>query len=87
MQSTPAPDSSQVLSQDEARALTARVLSFSTADQTRVTVDSERSGNTRFADGSITTSGGTDRHLRDRHGHRSADDAHRRRRTCSTMRR
>jgi predicted Zn-dependent protease len=60
MQSTPAPGSSQVLSQDEARALTGRVLSFSTADQTRVTVTSERSGNTRFADGSITTSGGTD---------------------------
>src|SRR5688572_11262995 len=60
MQSTPAPGSSQVLSQEEARALTARVLSFSAADQTRVTVTSERSGNTRFADGSITTSGGTD---------------------------
>ena len=60
MQSTPAPGSSQVLSQDEARALTGRVLAFSAADQTRVTVASERSGNTRFADGSITTSGGTD---------------------------
>jgi predicted Zn-dependent protease len=48
-----------VLSRDDARALTSRVLSFSSADQTRVTVTSERSGNTRFADGSITTSGGT----------------------------
>ena len=48
---------SQVMSREEARALTARVLSFSTADQTRVTVINERSGNTRFADGGITTSG------------------------------
>jgi len=47
----------QVMSREEARALTARVLSFSTADQTRVTVINERSGNTRFADGGITTSG------------------------------
>src|SRR5262245_47403978 len=59
MQATPTPGASQVLSRDEARALTARVLAFSTADQTRVTVISERSGNTRFADGSITTSGGS----------------------------
>jgi predicted Zn-dependent protease len=59
MQATPASATSRVLSRDEARALTTRVLSFSTADQTRVTVTSERSGNTRFADGSITTSGGT----------------------------
>jgi predicted Zn-dependent protease len=48
-----------MLTREEAQALTRRVLSFSTADQTRVTVASERSGNTRFADGSITTSGGT----------------------------
>ena len=47
----------QVMSREEARGLTARVLSFSTADQTRVTVINERSGNTRFADGGITTSG------------------------------
>ena len=59
MQATPTPATGQVMSQDETRALTARVLSFSTADQTRVTVISERSGNTRFADGSITTSGGS----------------------------
>ena len=39
MQATSAPALSQVLSREEARALTARVLSFSTADQTRVTVD------------------------------------------------
>ena len=59
MQTTPAPNASAVLSRDDARALTSRVLSFSSADQTRVTVISERSGNTRFADGSISTSGTT----------------------------
>ena len=59
MQATPPPNASQVLSQDEARTLTTRVLSFSTADQTRVNVTHERSGNTRFADGGISTSGGT----------------------------
>ncbi len=59
MQSTTASGGSLVLTREEAQALTRRVLSFSTADQTRVTVTSERSGNTRFADGSITTSGGT----------------------------
>jgi predicted Zn-dependent protease len=59
MQTTPAPGASAFLSRDEARGLTSRVLSFSNADQTRVTVISQRSGNTRFADGSITTSGGT----------------------------
>ena len=58
-QTTPASSASTVLSRDEARALTSRVLSFSSADQTRVTVGSVRSGNTRFADGSITTSGST----------------------------
>ena len=59
MQTTPAPGASASLSRDDARGLTSRVLSFSKADQTRVTVISQRSGNTRFADGSITTSGGT----------------------------
>ncbi len=34
------------------------MLSFATADQTRVNITSEWSGNTRFADASITTSGG-----------------------------
>ena len=57
MQTTPVPTASAVLSRDDARALTSRVLSFSSADQTRVTIVSERSGNTRFADGSISTSG------------------------------
>jgi predicted Zn-dependent protease len=57
MQASPASASAWVMSRDEAQALTRRVLSLSTADQTRVAVTSERSGNTRFADGGITTSG------------------------------
>ena len=38
MQTTPIPTASAVLSRDDARALTSRVLSFSSADQTRVTI-------------------------------------------------
>jgi predicted Zn-dependent protease len=59
MQATTIEGGSFVLTREEAQALTRRVLSISTANQTRVTVTSERNGNTRFADGSITTSGGT----------------------------
>ena len=47
-----------ILTRDEARALTQRILSFATADQTRVTVGSGWSGNTRFAASEITTAGG-----------------------------
>ena len=47
-----------LLSRDEARALADRVLKLSTADETRVNITSEWSGHTRFADSSITTSGG-----------------------------
>jgi predicted Zn-dependent protease len=47
-----------LMSRDEARALTDRVLRMSTADQTRVTIISTWNGNTRFADASISTSGG-----------------------------
>lgn len=47
----------QVLSPGEARALADRVLAMSRADETRVNITSEWSGNTRFADASITTSG------------------------------
>jgi predicted Zn-dependent protease len=47
-----------LLSREQARALADRVLAFSSADQTRVNITSEWSGNTRFADSSITTSGG-----------------------------
>ena len=47
-----------LLSRDQAKELTDHVLTLSTADQTRVNVVSQWSGNTRFADASITTSGG-----------------------------
>lgn len=48
---------SGLMSRDAARTLADRVLKMSTADQTRVNVVSYQSGNTRFADASITTSG------------------------------
>lgn len=54
----PAPDGSPLLSRDQAKELADHVLTLSTADQTRVNIVSEWSGNTRFADGGITTSGG-----------------------------
>ncbi len=47
------------LSRDEAKALTDRILAFSTADETRVNVRSGSAGNTRFAGGQVTTSGDT----------------------------
>jgi predicted Zn-dependent protease len=47
------------MTREEAKALADRVLAFSKADQTRVNITSERTGNTRFADASVTTSGGT----------------------------
>ncbi len=47
------------MTRDEAKALADRVLALSKgADQTRVNITSSWSGNTRFADASITTSGG-----------------------------
>jgi predicted Zn-dependent protease len=46
-----------LLSRDEAKALADRALRLSAADQTRVYVLHEWHGNTRFADGGITTSG------------------------------
>jgi predicted Zn-dependent protease len=55
---TAAPrNGSQLLSREEAKALADRVLALSSADQTRVNITTQWSGNTRFADGSITTSG------------------------------
>ena len=51
---------STLLSRQEAQALTARVLKMSAADATRVTIVGSRGGNTRFADASITTSGGSE---------------------------
>ncbi len=47
------------MTREEAKALADRVLALSkSADQTRVNISSTWSGNTRFADASITTSGG-----------------------------
>ena len=46
------------LSREAAKALTDRVLGMSTSDDTRVNVTSGWAGNTRFAGGEITTSGG-----------------------------
>jgi len=46
------------MTRDEARALADRVLALSKADATRVNITSVWGGNTRFADASITTSGG-----------------------------
>ena len=47
-----------LLSREQAKALTDKVLSFAKADETRVVIASDWSGNTRFAGGEITTSGG-----------------------------
>jgi predicted Zn-dependent protease len=47
------------LSADDAKAIIAKVISYSTADETRVDIRSGWTGNTRFARGEITTSGGT----------------------------
>ena len=46
------------LSREEAKRLTDRALSFAKADETRVNVNTGWAGNTRFAAGEITTSGG-----------------------------
>ncbi len=46
-----------ILSRDEARALTQRVLAMSRADECRVSVQSGLEANTRFADNGISTSG------------------------------
>jgi predicted Zn-dependent protease len=50
--------SAELLSREQAKALADKVLAMSAADQTRVTIVSGWSGNTRFADGGISTSGG-----------------------------
>ncbi|HLG56345.1 MAG TPA: TldD/PmbA family protein [Vicinamibacterales bacterium] len=52
------PSGMQILSREQAKALADRVLALSAADQTRVNIVSGWSGSTRFADGSISTSGG-----------------------------
>lgn len=45
------------LSREEAKAITDRVLSFASADETRVSINSGGRGNTRFAVNQISTSG------------------------------
>ncbi len=52
-------DSSTPLTREQAKTLADRVLAFSVADETRVNLTSGWSGNTRFADANITTSGST----------------------------
>jgi predicted Zn-dependent protease len=47
-----------LLTRDQAKAIADKVLSFARADETRVVLSSDWSGNTRFAGGEITTSGG-----------------------------
>lgn len=49
-----------ILSESDSRAIAEKVLSFSSADEVRVNLSGERSGNTRFALNSITTSGDED---------------------------
>ena len=52
------PPPNGLVSREQAKALADKVLAMSAADQTRVTIASSWSGNTRFADGGISTSGG-----------------------------
>jgi predicted Zn-dependent protease len=47
-----------ILTRDQARSLANRALGLATAEQTRVTIGSGWSGNTRFAASEITTAGG-----------------------------
>ena len=47
-----------LLTREQAKAIADKVLSFAKADETRVIISSDWSGNTRFAGGEITTSGG-----------------------------
>lgn len=49
---------SGLLTRDEAKALADRILSYAKADETRVSISNSVDGNTRFAGGEITTSGG-----------------------------
>ena len=53
---TPAAPAS-LLTRDECEAITKKVLSFATADETRVTINSSAPGNMRFAVNQASTSG------------------------------
>ncbi|MDQ3673509.1 MAG: TldD/PmbA family protein, partial [Gemmatimonadota bacterium] len=46
-----------LLTREQSKALADRILAMSTADETRVSINSSWEGNTRFAGGEITTSG------------------------------
>ena len=48
-----------LLSRDQAKSLADRILAMGKADETRVNIASDWTGNTRFAGGEITTSGET----------------------------
>jgi hypothetical protein len=48
-----------LLSREDAKALANRILAMGKADETRVNISSDWTGNTRFAGGQITTSGET----------------------------
>jgi len=54
-----AADGADFISREDAQKLADRVLAFAKADETRVSITSGWSGNTRFAGNEITTSGGT----------------------------
>jgi predicted Zn-dependent protease len=51
-------DVGPLITREQAKELADHIISLSKADQTRVNIVSQWSGNTRFADASITTSGG-----------------------------
>ena len=57
MQPHSAGDGASLLTREQARRLADRVLAVSRAEQTRVNITSRWSGNTRFSDASISTSG------------------------------
>ncbi len=50
---------SGLLTREEAKTLTDKILSYAKADSTRVSISNSVEGNTRFAGGQITTSGGS----------------------------
>src|SRR6266536_2441466 len=53
----PPPPTPSLLTRDQAKALADRILAMGKADENRVILSSDWTGNTRFAGGEITTSG------------------------------
>ena len=47
----------KLLNQDEAKRICDRVMGYSKADECRVTISGERSGNIRYAQNSVSTAG------------------------------